>query len=308
MLGAIDAGRFRVRVAGHARTVRLLGLRSPSARGARGPCLANGARRTVLALAPPGSLLRLVPAAPAGRAGRPLVATVYRPGRSGASSLNRALVATGIALPRAGGGSPELSAAARTARRAGVGMWGTGCRLLATIEVQRRLGELGYLPPSAANGVFDERTRQALYAFQGWEGLPRDGLVGAETRARLVHASRPRPTSGLPGGLEIHTTRQVLLLVKNGRTVRAIHVSTGSPGRSTPQGRFSVTSKERMSYSRPFKVWMPYALYFHGGIAMHEYPDVPPYAASHGCVRMPASEAEGVWRWSGRYTPVWVVP
>jgi lipoprotein-anchoring transpeptidase ErfK/SrfK len=63
-----------------------------------------------------------------------------------------------------------------------------------------------------------------------------------------------------------------------------------------------------MSYSRPFKVWMPYALYFHGGIAMHEYPDVPPYAASHGCVRMPASEAEGVWRWSGRYTPVWVVP
>ena len=58
-------------------------------------------------------------------------------------------------------------------------------------------------------------------------------------------------------------------------------------------GHFHVASRERMSYSRPFKVWMPWALYFHGGIALHEYPDVPPYAASHGCVRMPASEARG---------------
>jgi L,D-transpeptidase-like protein/putative peptidoglycan binding protein len=261
----------------------------------------------VLALAPLGSTLRLVPASPAARRGGPLLATVYRPGRSGASSLNRALVAAGVALPGAGGSVPGLAAAVRTARAGGAGMWGTGCRLLATLEVQRRLAELGYLPPSAANGVFDERTRQALYAFQGWEGLPRDGVVGAETRARLVHASRPRPTSGLPGGLEIHVGRQVLLLVKNGRVVRAIHVSSGSPGHSTPVGRFHVTSRELMSYSRPFKVWMPWALYFHGGIALHEYPDVPPYAASHGCVRMPASEAETVWRWSGRYTPVWVV-
>jgi hypothetical protein len=52
---------------------------------------------------------------------------------------------------------------------------------------------------------------------------------------------------------------------------------------------------------------MPWALYFHGGIAMHEYPDVPPYPASHGCVRMPASQAETVWHWAGQYTPVWVV-
>ena len=36
----------------------------------------------------------------------------------------------------------------------------------------------------------------------------------------------------------------------------------------------------------PFKVWLPWASYFTGGIAFHEYPVVPAYAASHGCVRV----------------------
>jgi hypothetical protein len=201
-----------------------------------------------------------------------------------------------------------MAAALRSARRAGAGMWGAGCRLLTNASVQRRLVELGYLPPAGVSGRSDERTRQALIAFQGWEGLPRDGLAGAATRQRLLQASRPRPTSGLRGGLEVHTYQQVLLLVKNGRTVRAIHVSTGAPGTPTPHGNFRVTSRQRMSFSRPFEVWMPFALYFVGGMALHEYPDVPPWPASHGCVRMPASEAEAVFRWSGPGTPVWVGP
>ena len=35
---------------------------------------------------------------------------------------------------------------------------------------------------------------------------------------------------------------------------------------------------------------MPYAMFFRGGYAMHQgY--VPPYAASHGCIRVPAGMA-----------------
>jgi lipoprotein-anchoring transpeptidase ErfK/SrfK len=49
---------------------------------------------------------------------------------------------------------------------------------------------------------------------------------------------------------------------------------------------------------------MPYAMYFVGGFAMHEYPDVPGYPASHGCVRMPAPEAPVVWDFAGYGTPV----
>jgi lipoprotein-anchoring transpeptidase ErfK/SrfK len=53
-------------------------------------------------------------------------------------------------------------------------------------------------------------------------------------------------------------------------------------------------------------VWMPYASYFVGGIAMHEYPDVPAYPASHGCVRLPEGEASHVYSFVELGTPVYV--
>jgi lipoprotein-anchoring transpeptidase ErfK/SrfK len=49
---------------------------------------------------------------------------------------------------------------------------------------------------------------------------------------------------------------------------------------------------------------MPYAAYFNGGIAAHEYPYVPAYPASHGCVRLPEGDAERVWRFVDTGTPV----
>ena len=62
--------------------------------------------------------------------------------------------------------------------------------------------------------------------------------------------------------------------------------------------------KELKSWSVPFQVWLPYASYFNNGIAFHEYPDVPVYPASHGCVRVPAPEAPGVYRFAKLGTTV----
>jgi lipoprotein-anchoring transpeptidase ErfK/SrfK len=45
----------------------------------------------------------------------------------------------------------------------------------------------------------------------------------------------------------------------------------------------------------PYRVWLPYASYFTGGIAFHESPDVPTRPASHGCVRVPAADAPTVY-------------
>jgi lipoprotein-anchoring transpeptidase ErfK/SrfK len=67
---------------------------------------------------------------------------------------------------------------------------------------------------------------------------------------------------------------------------------------------FHVYRKELLSWSVPFSVWMPYASYFVGGIAMHEYPYVPEYPASHGCVRLPAGEAQRVFAFAEVGTPV----
>lgn len=172
--------------------------------------------------------------------------------------------------------------------------------------VQLRLATLGYLEPSGVTGNLDYVTEEALLAFQGWEHLARTGTFTGETQVALFRASRPKPFTHRPGKhVEIHRDLGVLLLVEGNDVVRAIHTSTGIFGR-TPSGTFHVYRKELLSWSQPFHVWMPYASYFVGGIAMHEYPDVPAYPASHGCVRLPAGEATHVYAFVDLGTPVYV--
>ena len=172
--------------------------------------------------------------------------------------------------------------------------------------VQLRLWTLGYLDRSSVTGTLDYTTEQALLAFQGWEGLARTQTVTGETQVALFRASRPEPFTHRQGKrVEIHRDRSVLLLVEDNEVRRAVHTSTGVFGR-TPAGTFHVYRKELLSWSQPFHVWMPYASYFTGGIAMHEYPDVPAFPVSHGCVRLPDGEAIRVYMFVEIGTPVYV--
>ena len=172
--------------------------------------------------------------------------------------------------------------------------------------VQVRLADLGYLPAGAVDGVFGMRTWHAVVAFQGWQRLERTGLVSLGTRSALATANRPRPWARRGRALELDLRRQVLLVVAGGRTVRAVHVSSARPGYGTPRGAFHVYRRERLSWSVRYQVWIPYALYFSGGYAVHGYGDVPAYAASHGCVRVPLSEAPFVYAATPLRTPVLV--
>jgi len=109
-------------------------------------------------------------------------------------------------------------------------------------------------------------------------------------------------------------------------------VSTGKPGFSTPPGNYAVLSKDKDHVSTVFGDYvddsgnvvksnidsrkdsrppgshydgarMPYAMFFRGGYAMHQgY--VPPYAASHGCIRLPAGMAEPFFENAPVGTPV----
>lgn len=171
--------------------------------------------------------------------------------------------------------------------------------------VQRQLALLGYLSPGGVTGTLDYATEQALLAFQGWEDLARTGTVTGQTQLALFGASRPEAARTARDGrrVEIHRDLGVLLLVEDGEVVRSVHTSTGAAG-ATPVGTFRVYLKSLLSWSVPFEVWMPYASYFRGGIAMHESPDVPSYPASHGCVRLPDGDAERVYRFVEIGTPV----
>lgn len=164
------------------------------------------------------------------------------------------------------------------------------------LGVQSRLADLHYLPRDAVTGTWDYRTWQAVLAFQSWEGLTRDGDVGPKTLAAMDAANVPEPTQdGTGRWIEVYKSVGVALLIQNGGTIRAIHVSSGAPGYDTPNGTFKVFRKERFSWSVPYKVWLPYASYFSGGIAFHAYAPVPTSPASHGCVRVPYPEAPFVY-------------
>jgi lipoprotein-anchoring transpeptidase ErfK/SrfK len=162
--------------------------------------------------------------------------------------------------------------------------------------VQQRLVKLHYLPADAITGRWDYRTSQAIMAFQAWQGLARDGDPGPLTRAALLTAAAPTPLQAGTGRVvEVFRAKGVTLLVNDSRLVRAVHSSSGKPGLQTPSGTFQVFRKERNSWSLPYRVWLPYASYFNGGIAFHEYSGVPSYPASHGCIRIPAPEAAFVY-------------
>ena len=171
---------------------------------------------------------------------------------------------------------------------------------------QTFLASAGWLDASEVTGQLDYATAQALTAFEAWNGLERDGTLTPVSFAHVLRASRPTPRHTEPGrAVEVYRDFGVMLLVENGRVLRAVHTSTGFGGR-TPTGTFHVYRKEQLSWSVPFKVWMPWASYFSGGFAMHSYPYVPAYPASHGCVRLPAPEAPRVYGFAVQGTPVYV--
>jgi L,D-transpeptidase catalytic domain/Putative peptidoglycan binding domain len=216
-----------------------------------------------------------------------------------AGALGCALLYPSSSLALSGQGTPVAVLHARQAAP----VLRLGARGPAVRALQSSLARLTYLPAGSVDGVFGMQTWHAVVAFQGWSSLARDGIVGPRTRSALAHARTPVPWSRA-AGLEIHIPQQVLLLVRNGRVQRSIHVSTGSNGR-TPLGHFRVYRREVLSWSVQFHVWMPLAQYFYRGYAMHEFASVPAYAASHGCVRLPHAEARAVWRFGAIGMRVW---
>jgi len=209
-----------------------------------------------------------------------------------------------ITVPNAANASPALAASRRISPAIRDLIFHTLDMDIPRGQVSR-LAELGYLSANATPGnTSNYALSQAIMGFQGWNGLDRTGTADATTQKRLAVAGRPEARkSGGGTWLEGYVDRQVVLLVRGGRVVRAIHFSSGSAG-NTPRGSYSIYRKELMSWSRPFRSWMPYALYFTGGFAFHEYPDVPGYPASHGCVRIAAPFAPYLYEFAPYGTPV----
>ena len=132
----------------------------------------------------------------------------------------------------------------------------------------------------------------------------------------------------------VHIGEQKAFFYKGKRLVGESTVSTGKKGFSTPPGHYSIVSKDKNHFSSEFGDYvdsdgnivkqnidvrkdskprgahfdpakMPYCMHFNGGYAMHQgY--VPPFAASHGCIRLPEGMAEKFYNNAPVGTPMTV--
>jgi peptidoglycan hydrolase-like protein with peptidoglycan-binding domain len=178
----------------------------------------------------------------------------------------------------------------------GPGDRGQSVRLL-----QSELGALHYAVP--LTGVFDEGTGQALVAYRKITGLERIPSAGKRVFELLAHRAGSFHVRYRSDGrhVEANLTKQVLAEIEPGGRVYKIYTtSSGKPSTPTVIGRFQVYEKTHGENSEG----MVDSNYFIRGYAIHGYAEVPTYAASHGCLRVPIPDAAAIYAWVREGTPV----
>lgn len=169
-----------------------------------------------------------------------------------------------------------------------------GSRGPAVIQLQHRLATLHY-DVGSIDGVLGSQTFHGVVAFQKVNGLVRDGIVGPITWAALNRPVVPRPRYWHSGyGVEANLTKQVLYLTRQGAVVRILDASSGTASTPTPRGNFSVLRRiDGWRQSSLGLLWRPN--YFYRGYAVHGSTSVPPYPASHGCIRVTVPAMNRLW-------------
>jgi hypothetical protein len=160
----------------------------------------------------------------------------------------------------------------------------------------KRLIELGFLACVAASAAANPVTHQKLSVM--------------ERAARLSPGQfvwEPEAASTGPVFLVIDLTRQRVLLYRGGAPIAASTISSGSKGRETPIGVFTILQKEVVHRSRTYDdAPMPYMQRLTPqGVAMHAG-NLPGYPASHGCIRLPKAFAKLLYGVTELGTPVMI--
>jgi hypothetical protein len=170
---------------------------------------------------------------------------------------------------------------------------GPGSRGAAVKALEDRLLALGYWLETP-DGEFDTSTEHAVVAFQKTHDLERDGIVGPRTQAALATATRIPPHRAAGTHFEVDLRRQLLLSVRDGKVAWIFDTSTGNVPGSTPPGRWRVyTQYDGYQHGRLGTLYRP--KYFHDNVAIHGFSRVPPYPASHGCVRVTNAAMDFLW-------------
>ncbi len=170
-------------------------------------------------------------------------------------------------------------------------------------RVEQRLRDLGY-NPGEVDGKIDSHFECAVMAFQKMNGLERNGRIDIQVLEALKDPLQPRASQKHEGiHAEADLQRQIMTVYSGGNILRILPISSGSDqtfkeaGEGlqiavTPTGNFTFFAHIwGLHKSHLGELFNP--VYFDkGGYAVHGELFVPPYGASHGCLRITIEDSK----------------
>lgn len=145
-------------------------------------------------------------------------------------------------------------------------------------------------------GSYGESTRNAVVAFQKFNGLPRTGVVDFWTRIGIAQGGpRVSPVRAAQGRqVEVDLARQIMIVSTSGAVDAVFNISSGAKATPTVRGEFRVYRQIKGRHVAPLGVLFS-PKFFTGGYAIHGSLSVPTYPASHGCVRTTNQTIDFIW-------------
>jgi L,D-transpeptidase-like protein len=159
--------------------------------------------------------------------------------------------------------------------------------------LNRLLRKQRYRAPKG--GRFTAATARAVLAFRKVNRMAWARRASPEVLTRLARGRGAfklrHPAAGRH--VEVDLDRQVMALAERGKPQHTFHISSGAP--STPSDRGHFRFYRRLSGYNGSR--MLDSVYYNRGEAVHGYRSVPPYPASHGCIRSPVADARFIYDW-----------
>jgi len=173
--------------------------------------------------------------------------------------------------------------------------------------------------------IFDGEGKLKDQFFSFDKGSRNGTLVGVGKFVDGKNKIVAMPNKTAPSGrtdlykyIDIDISEQRMKIFENGFNLGEYLVSTGTTKMPTPIGTFKVMSKSEVAYSNAYSLYMPHFMLFtKGGAGIHGLPYWKSGSkfiyegvnhlgkrVSHGCVRLALSNAEIVFEWAEKGTPV----
>jgi lipoprotein-anchoring transpeptidase ErfK/SrfK len=175
---------------------------------------------------------------------------------------------------------------------------------MAVALLKQGLRALGY--PAGNGPALTDKLGRAVLAFRKTNGMARI-YTADRTVYSMVFAGRGAFNLRYPKAgkhVEADMSRQVIVLADHGKAVATYPTSSGKPSTPTVLGHFHFYSKAPGTNAKG----MYMSNYFIRGYAIHGYPEVPTYNASHGCLRISNADAVSVFNQIDLGESIWVYP